>query len=159
MNANISSNFQTNLSLPVEQLSPPAAIWHPPKNTLGQKDGWTLAVLTEVNDFPSHVSWEVNTRTQTSALWPCLDAWALLRSWDPYLSPPRPPSLLHQPSATLHSVPLPSLCIFCLCLGATVAAPDSLRSGVTGHGLLWINTLGLVRKERVDCARRQIGLD
>lgn len=51
---------------------------------------------------------------------------------------PHPPrlSLLRQPNATLRSVLLPSLCIFCLCLGATVAAPDSLRSGVTGHGLL-----------------------
>lgn len=74
----------------------------PLKNTQGQKDGWTLAALTEVNDFPSHVSWEVNTRTQTAALWPCLDAWALLRSWDPYL-----PSF-HSPSSSPSPPPSPA---------------------------------------------------
>lgn len=35
MTANISSNFQTNLSLLVEQFGPPAAIWHPPKKYPG----------------------------------------------------------------------------------------------------------------------------
>lgn len=55
--ANISSHFQANLSVVVEQLNPPSAIWHPPSpHTFSQEDGWTLAALTEVNGFPSHVS-------------------------------------------------------------------------------------------------------
>lgn len=55
-------------------------------------------------------------------------------------SPPSLPSLFNPsqppPPHPLSSVLLPSLRIFCLCLGATLAAPDGLRSGVTGHGLL-----------------------
>lgn len=142
-----SLEFQLTLYT-TRKVSPlPPVIWYPTKNTFGLEDGWTLAAPGQWFPFPCHQ--EVNTRTQAAISAQCLDPRAL--AWSsrslsvrkeraPALLPlslppslPCPPSLPHTPPS---SVLLPSLRIFCLCLGATVAALDSLRSGVTGYGLL-----------------------
>lgn len=128
--------FQLAMYTHREVSSSLTATWYSLQNESGLKDGWSLFWSVGGQWFPFPC--QRRNKQQDTGGYFC--SATQRRVWTheiccelkiPAFKKTNPPlSPLSPLSPYLHYA------FFCLCFGATVAAPDSLRSGVTGCGLL-----------------------